>query len=74
VTNLLKIAVPTLGFVVVAACLAGLALGGLGIGSNLTGKKDIGSTLMTDPIPQRVIPPLDISAPSAVETATFSLG
>jgi hypothetical protein len=74
VTNLLRIAVPTLGFVVVAACVAGLVLGGLGTGSNPTRKRDVGSTLMAEAMLQRELPPVDISVPSEVETATFSLG
>ena len=70
--DLLKATTPTLRIVVVGVCVVGLFLGAIYLGSTKE-RKTMTSTNKSS-IPNATIPPIDTSAPTKTETATFGLG
>jgi hypothetical protein len=70
--DLLKATTPTLRIVVAGACVVGLVLGAIYLGS--TKERKTMTPTKTSSIPNATIPPIDPSAPTKTETATFALG
>jgi hypothetical protein len=60
--------------VVLAVCLAGLLLGGLGIFYALADDEKAGVAMTPRPAHRAAIPPIDAQAPTEIETASFALG
>jgi len=70
--DLLKATIPIPRMVVVGACFVGLVLGAIFLGS--TKERKTMTLTKTNPVPNATIPPIDASAPTETETATFALG
>jgi hypothetical protein len=70
--DLIKATTPTLRIVVVGTCVVGLVLGAIYLGST-KGRKTM-TLAMTSPVHKGAVPPIDASAPTKTETATFALG
>jgi hypothetical protein len=70
--NLIKAAAPALRMVVAGACLVGLGLGAVYLGSR--NERKTMTLTPTSSVHKAAIPPIDASAPTKTETATFALG
>jgi hypothetical protein len=74
VIDLIRATTPSQRTVVLGACVVGLVLGGLGIFFGLTKEKSSMAMTTTTSVQGAAIPPIDASAPTKTETATFALG
>jgi hypothetical protein len=72
--GLIKTLALILGIVIAAIFVAGLALGGLRIGSGSTSREDTMVSGTRGPLAQTAIPPMNAAPPAKTETATFALG
>jgi hypothetical protein len=70
--DLLKATTPILKIVVLGACFVGLFLGAVYLGS--TKERKTMTPTKTRSVPNATISPIDVSAPTQTETATFALG
>lgn len=70
--DLISASTPTLRVALVGACVVGLVLGAIYLGSTKE-RKTMTLTKMSA-VPRAAIPSLDASAPAKTETATFGLG
>ena len=70
--DLLKATTPVLRIVVMGACFVGFVLGAVYLGS--TKERKTMTPTKTNSVPSATISPIDVSAPTQTETATFALG
>jgi hypothetical protein len=73
-TDLVRVAMPIVGFLVVAACVAGLALGGQSPDEGAIAGQRTGATTESSAVSLIALPPIDTASPAETETATFALG
>jgi hypothetical protein len=70
-TGLAKVAIPTLGVLLVAAGITGAVWWGGAPFASSTSREDPATPAAT---PRLASPPIDAAAPARTETATFALG
>ena len=70
-TSPVKVAIPALGLLLVAAAMASAVLWGGAPSASSTSSEDPATPAAT---PRLSIPPIDAAAPARTETATFALG